>query len=50
MMMADEVQSDTRLDKEHVQTYEGFVGLLKWGVIFVAILLIGMAIFLGPQG
>ena len=50
MMMADEVQSDVRLDKEQVRTYESFIGLLKWGVVVVAIILIGMAIFLGPQG
>ena len=31
---------------EHERTYEMFLGLLKWGSIFVIALLVGMAIFL----
>jgi hypothetical protein len=31
---------------EHERTYEMFLGLVKWGSIFVVALLVGMAIFL----
>ncbi len=29
---------------EHERTYERFLGLVKWGSIFVIVLLVGMAI------
>lgn len=32
--------------REHQRTYEGFVGLTKWGTIAVVLVLIGMAVFL----
>lgn len=32
--------------KDNHATYEGFLGLTKWGIIFVVMVLIGMAIFL----
>lgn len=35
-----------RLNKDNRSTYEGFLGLTKWGIIFVVVVLIGMAIFL----
>jgi hypothetical protein len=31
---------------EHERTYEGFVTFVKWGVIGVVAILVGMAIFL----
>jgi hypothetical protein len=31
---------------EHERTYDTFLGLVKWGTIFVVALLVGMAIFL----
>lgn len=39
--------ADNHFDvRAHKRTYEGFVGLTKYGVIAVTLLLIGMAIFL----
>lgn len=39
--------SDNNFDmRDHQRTYEGFVGLTKWGTIAVCLLLIGMAVFL----
>lgn len=32
--------------EDHKQTFDAFLGLIKWGVAVVAILLIGMAVFL----
>jgi len=32
--------------EEHQQTYDGFISLTKWTMIFIALLLIGMAVFL----
>ncbi|MFZ4807318.1 MAG: aa3-type cytochrome c oxidase subunit IV [Hyphomicrobiaceae bacterium] len=32
--------------KEHVRTYEGFVTATKWGTILIALIVIGMAVFL----
>lgn len=32
--------------REHERTYEGFVGLAKYGTIAVCLVLIGMAVFL----
>lgn len=32
--------------RDHKRTYEGFVGLTKWGTITVVLVLIGMAVFL----
>ena len=48
--MADELQSDDKAVEGHIRTYEGFLGILKWGVVAVAVLLIAMAIFLVPRG
>ncbi|HEY4545143.1 MAG TPA: aa3-type cytochrome c oxidase subunit IV [Pedomonas sp.] len=39
--------SESNFDiRDHKRTYEGFVGLTKWGTIAVCLLLIGMAVFL----
>lgn len=39
--------SESNFDiREHKRTYEGFVGLTKWGTISVCLILIGMAVFL----
>lgn len=32
--------------EQHQQTYDGFISLTKWTIIFIALLLIGMAVFL----
>jgi hypothetical protein len=32
--------------EEHQRTYERFLGLIKWAVAVVALVLIGMALFL----
>ncbi|WMS44977.1 aa3-type cytochrome c oxidase subunit IV [Acuticoccus sp. MNP-M23] len=32
--------------EEHQQTYDGFISLTKWSTICIALLLIGMAVFL----
>ncbi len=32
--------------KDNHATYEGFLGLTKWGIIFVVLVLIGLALFL----
>lgn len=32
--------------EDHRQTYEAFLSLTKWTIVFIALLLIGMAIFL----
>jgi len=52
--MADEARKPEEDDEdaprtsmeEHKATYEAFLNLMKWGVVVVALLLIGMAIFL----
>lgn len=47
--MADEVGGQVGDDGaavEHAATYERFMGILKWSVVAVAILLILMALFL----
>lgn len=31
---------------EHMQTYEGFLALTKWGIGIVVLILVGMAVFL----
>ncbi|MBJ3775705.1 aa3-type cytochrome c oxidase subunit IV [Acuticoccus mangrovi] len=31
---------------DHMRTYEAFLSLMKWGIILIALLLIGMAVFL----
>lgn len=39
--------SESNFDiREHKRTYEGFVGLTKYGTIAVCLVLIGMAVFL----
>ncbi len=44
---ADHSHGETPMDyKEHERTYSGFVVFTKWGTIAVAVVLIGMAIFL----
>ncbi|RAH98750.1 aa3-type cytochrome c oxidase subunit IV [Acuticoccus sediminis] len=32
--------------EEHVQTYEAFISLIKWGVGIIVVILIAMAVFL----
>jgi hypothetical protein len=32
--------------KPHVETYSGFLVLLKWGVILSVLVLVGLAVFL----
>ncbi len=44
--MATGTDGDNQLGAAHVQTYEGFMTYLKWGVGVVATVLILLAIFL----
>lgn len=32
--------------EDHKRTYEAFLSLTKWTIVFIALLLIGMAVFL----
>lgn len=48
-MSEDTTQSGWGADmdvEEHARTYKGFLAATKWGTVAVAVILIGMAIFL----
>ena len=44
--MANNVQESNTKDTQHRDTYEGFMSVTKWGLIFVVTVLALMAIFL----
>lgn len=44
--MANNLHEANTNDTEHRETYEGFMSVTKWGVIFVVTVLVLMAIFL----
>lgn len=46
--MSDNTQNVEKSMKPHVETYSGFLTLLKWGVILSVTVLVGMAVFLVP--
>ena len=48
--MSEVFESTDKQVKEHVQTYEGMLALFKWGTVFCVLVLIGMAVFLLPNG
>lgn len=48
--MSDNLHSTDKNLESHVQTYEGMLALFKWGMFGIALVLIGMAIFLIPHG
>ena len=46
-MAVDTTQGHEAMDyPEHIRTYNGFVKAFVWGTIAVAVILIGMAVFL----
>jgi hypothetical protein len=48
--MSDNLHSTDKNLESHVQTYEGMLALFKWGIIFSAVVLIGLALVFVPKG
>lgn len=48
--MSDELDSDDKQVKAHVETYVGMLALFKWGAVFSVIVLIGLAVAFVPHG
>lgn len=44
--MADLAQNGDKGMKEHVKTYHGVMGMMKWGSVVILVVLAAMALFL----
>jgi len=45
-MAESEYKRGTMDIRQHQETFEGFMGLTKWSIVLMALLLLGMGVFL----